>query len=189
MQPERKLSCGEPNPITQRGGFLRATAVAGWLLAPLIAAGCYTYVPAESPEPGRQIRASVSEQAAAAVTDRLGPGVLEIDGLVLSNENDELSVLIESYLTRRQGLLSGGGEAIRFPRSQLSAVEERRIDGLKSVLLGVAVAGGAATLFTIFGPGGRIYEDKDEPDPGPQDLVAGVRFGPFVMGVARSRSP
>ncbi|MGH7556126.1 MAG: hypothetical protein ACREMQ_24245 [Longimicrobiales bacterium] len=70
------------------------------LLFPVVAGACYRYVPAVSPEPGRLIRAELNDQGSTAITSTLGPGVREIDGLLLATEGRELSVLLDSYVIR-----------------------------------------------------------------------------------------
>lgn len=160
-----------------------------YVLLPLIAGGCYRYVPATSPEAGRLIRAELNEQGAAAVTSRLGPGVLELDGLLLSNEGQELSVLVESYVTRLQGTLSAGNEPIRVPVGHVNTVLERRIDTTRSVLFGVAFAGAAFATFKLFGPGGIVFRDPDDEEEGPVQLVVPIPLNGVVWLFGGARSP
>ena len=153
------------------------------------ASGCYKYVPAPAPEPGRLIRATVNQQGADALTSRLGPGVLELDGLLLASQPEELSVLVESYQTRLQGTLSAGNEPLRVPLGHLTTVLERRIDPVRSAILGAALVGGAFAMVKIFGPGGIVFADEEDEPPGPVEIVAPrLRLGWFVLEPAR-KSP
>jgi hypothetical protein len=155
------------------------------LLFPVVAGACYRYVPAVTPEPGRLIRAELNDQGSTAITSTLGPGVREIDGLLLATEGQELSVLLDSYVTRLQGTLSGGNQPIRLPTGHVTMMLERRVDPVRSVILGVALASGAFTMVKLFGPGGLVFSDEEEEDPGPvQIVVPRPRAGPFVLRLA-----
>jgi hypothetical protein len=159
-------------------------------LLPVLTGACYRYVPAQSPEPGRLIRASLNEQGAAAVTPRLGPGVLELDGLLLANEEQELSVLVESYITRMQGTLSAGNEPVRLPHTHFSTVLEREIDPVRSALFGTALVAGAVAMVQVFGPGGIVFRDEDPPDDPPVEIVVPVRLlGRLFMKLGGMNSP
>lgn len=170
---------------------MRTTAAfACCILLPVLSGACYRYVPAQAPEPGRLIRASLNEQGAAAVTSRLGPGVLEVDGMLLADEGQELSVLVDKYITRQQGLLLAGNEPMRLPRAHLSSVLEREIDPVRSALFGAALAGGAFAMVKVFGPGGVVFRDSDPEDPGPVEIVVPVlQLGRWLMRAGGMKSP
>ena len=141
------------------------------LLAGGMVGGCYRYVPAgPEPQPGRVIKAELNEAGASALTSKLGPGVTALDGLLLAREGDQLSILVESYITQRQGLLTGGNEALSVSLTHISTLQEKRPDKLRSVALGALLLGGAIAAFQIFGPEERLFEDEEEEDPGPPSI-------------------
>lgn len=142
----------------------RTVAVAVLALA---AAGCYTWVPVQSPpEPGRSVRASVTQAGAEALRPRLGPGVLEVDGLLLERRDDQLSILLQEYVTRQAGTLSGNNEPIQLSWPQVDGVHERRIDVVRSGLFGAALVGGVVAAISIFGQEERVFETEVPDDPG-----------------------
>lgn len=156
----------------------------------LMASGCYRYVPVQaSPEPGRVVRANVTQAGAEALAPRLGPGVLELDGLLLGQEDQELAILVETYMTRQQGALSGNNEAIRLPWAQIAGVSEKRLDLARSTLFGAALVGGVVAAIAVFGQDERVLEPDDPEDPGsPQRRGLPLDLGPLRLRLF-GRSP
>jgi hypothetical protein len=144
----------------------------------LTGAGCYGYVPVEpaTPEPGTQIRADVSQAAADRLIPTLGPGVIQLRGMVVEQQPDRLSMVVDVYSTARSGDLSGDRAAIWLPFNDISAIEEKKLSTGRSVILGAGFIAGALTVTAIVANSGRQLEDEDDPDPGGTERRGGRRI-------------
>lgn len=134
-------------------------------LAANVVAGCYTYVPVEfsTPEPGRDVRADMTEAGARALVPRFGPGVQELQGMALSARQDSISVLVNAIQTR-QGTMAVDGQPIRLAPPDVTRVYERRLSRTRSVLLGAGLLAAAVVLVEGFANAGRQLE-TDDVDP------------------------
>jgi hypothetical protein len=142
------------------------------------AAGCYSYVPvANSPAPGHAVKASVNDEGAGLLTAQLGPGVLELEGLLLNADTQQVSILVQSYVTRRQGVLNASGEAVRLEPRHIVVMKEKRLERTRSVLLAAALGASAILAIEVFGPDGILFEDENTEDPGPPTFRGGVNLG------------
>lgn len=142
------------------------------MAAALIAqAACYGYVPVtpDTPEPGSHLRVALNEQGASQLTSVLGPEVVELDGRLLAREDQTLSLLVSSYQTRRNAELAGTGDPVHVSIDQITRVEQKRLAPGRSILLGLALAGGAFVLNRLFPDDPRVVESEDPGDPGPQE--------------------
>ena len=146
--------------------------------APLLATGCYNYVPvATTPEPGHPVKAEVNDEGAGLLTSQLGPGVTEVEGLLLNSDAQQVSILVQSYMTRRQGMLAGSGEAVRLEPRHILVLKEKRLERTRSVLLGVALAATAYLAIEVFGPDRKIFDNETPEDPGPPTLRSPLNSG------------
>lgn len=138
-----------------------ASAIAG--------AGCYGYQPVEPgiPEPGTHVRADVSQAAADRLTQTFGPGVLQLRGMVVEQQTDRLSMVVDVYSTARNGDLSGNNAAIWLPFNDIRLIEEKKLSRGRSVILGAGFLAGAVALTSIVADSGRKLEDEEEPPPPP----------------------
>lgn len=122
------------------------------VLVPLIASGCYHYLPAGSspPAPGTRIRVHLTETGTTQLSGYLGPRIASVDGNLLALTDS-------SYILSVTGVVSETGaeefwtnERAELTRSAVSRVEQRRLDrartaltsaGLASLVVGAVVAG------------------------------------------------
>ncbi|MEX2283623.1 MAG: hypothetical protein WEE89_14155 [Gemmatimonadota bacterium] len=143
----------------------------------LFTPGCYNYVTTTSvPPAGRDVRAEIRDEGAALLTPQLGPGVLEVEGLLLSADSRGVSILVSSYITRRQGML-GGGDAVLLQPEHIGVLKEKRLDRFRSVLLGLSLAATTLLAIEVFGPDRRILENEKPDDPGPPAVRSGRPIG------------
>jgi hypothetical protein len=139
----------------------------------VLAAGCYNYSPvATTPQPGHSVRAEISDRGSGSLTAQLGPGVTQLEGLLLNADTQGVSILVQSYVTRHQGTLAGTGEAVRLQPDQIRVLEEKRLNRPRSFLLAAALAATAVLAIEVFGPDGLIFADEENEDPGPPTLRA-----------------
>jgi hypothetical protein len=142
---------------------------ASLLLLAGVSSGCYVQQPLENPipSPSTRIVAQVTDSGAVAVGNRLGPGAVEVEGVVsTANESAwNLNLLRVSY---RGGTSSTWNrELVTFPRFALSNATERRVNKTRSWLMAGLIGAGAilaSQLFSEFSSG-----EGDDPDPTPQN--------------------
>jgi hypothetical protein len=129
--------------------------------------GCYNFVPvATSPLPGHAVRAQVNDEGAGLLTSQLGPGVMELEGLLLNADTQQVSILVQSYVTRRQGTLAASGEAVRLESRHILVLKEKRLERTRSLLLAAALGATTYLAIEVFGPDRRLFEDETPEDPG-----------------------
>lgn len=140
-------------------------------------AGCYVQRPLETaiPAPSTRIVAQVTDSGAVAVGSRLGPGAIEVEGVVSTADESawNLNLLRVNY---RGGTSSTWNrELVSFPRFALSNATERRVNKTRSWLVAGLIGAGAllaSQLFSEFGSG-----DPDDGEPNPQNtLTLPLRF-------------
>ena len=130
-------------------------------------AGCYVQRPLETPvpAPATRIVAQITDSGAVAVGNRLGPGAMEVEGVVsMADESSwNLNLLRVSY---RGGTSSvWNRELVTFPRFALTNATERRVNRTRSVLVAGLIAGGAVLASQMFGQLGADSPDDGEPTP------------------------
>jgi hypothetical protein len=136
-----------------------------WMLAILSLAGqaCYSYAPIDSQAPtpsGRYVEMQVTDRGRVALGGRFGPGVRQINGTVVGQQNNEL-VLSVDRITNIDGEMGRwSGDTTRIERDFIGSMTERRISASKTALL--AVAAGAAIYATA--ASGLLGGGKDQAD-------------------------
>ncbi len=116
-------------------------ACGAWLCA------CYTYVPVRtSPHIGAQVGIEVNDEGRIALRERLGPGVVRLEGRVAAVEGDEL-VVDASRVTQLRGLpLPLDSMRLRLRNSFLDRVDERRLSRTRTWM----TIGGATAIVAVF---------------------------------------
>lgn len=132
-----------------------------------VLAGCYRQLPLETPlpQPNQRIVAQVTDTGVLAMSNALGPGAQQVEGIVTAADNDtwEMQVLRVDY--RGGSSVTWNGEPVRFPRSALSQATERRFSTGRSWLMAAAITSLAllgAKFLGVIGGG-----DSDNPPPPP----------------------
>jgi len=126
----------------------------------LVLCACYTRQPLSTsvPAPATRIVARVTDAGEAAIANAVGPGALEIEG-VIASANDTVWNLNLLRVTHRGGsTINWNRELVALPRSALSDVRERRLNKSRSWLTAGAVAAGVLIGARVFGNGG-VGED------------------------------
>jgi hypothetical protein len=136
-------------------GFLQAVALS---VGVVFLAGCHTYTLVERAPVGTDVRVRLPVSSPL----NRAPEFVSLEGRVLEN-GDTLSLATE---TRRQlGTFSEltQFDTLRLASTQISTIETKEFSTARSIVLGVAIAGGAtvAALFGFWGPGG-----SDPPEGG-----------------------
>jgi hypothetical protein len=133
-------------------------------------AGCYVQQPIETaiPAPATRIVAQLTDSGAVAVGGRLGPGAVEVEGVVASADESawNLNLLRVSY---RGGTSSTWNkELVSFPRFALSNATERHVDKTRSWVVAGLIGAGAILASRLFSESGSGGGDGDGGGPTPQ---------------------
>jgi hypothetical protein len=148
---------------------MRVTVARLGALGPLfIVAACYTQLPLETPlpVPEQRIVAQVTDTGVLAMSNALGPGAREVEGIVAGADATawDLRMLRVDY--RGGTSVVWNQELVRFPRSALSQASERRFSkGRSWIMAGVVMSTAllAARFLGVIGGG----EDNKPPPPPP----------------------
>jgi hypothetical protein len=140
-----------------RARQLRAS-LAGALLLPTLT-GCYTYKPlwTGEPAPGTVITFGITDRGRVALSDRLGPGVREVSGL-LTSTTDSVYAISVSRVRYIDGdrVAKWNGEAVDVSKQDVAGISERQLSKSRSWLAAGIIAGalGLATAVVIKGTAG-----------------------------------
>jgi hypothetical protein len=140
-----------PQPAVVRRA--RRAAAGGLALA---AAACQAYTPislASAPS-ADAVRVELTAAAAERLAPAVGPGVASLDGRVESVAGDTLRLAVAEAILRTGQAVEWRGERVSLAAADVAAVRRRRPSVVRSVLLGAAVAGGAALAATLVGRDG-----------------------------------
>ena len=128
---------------------------------------CYVQRPLDNPipAPSTRIVAQVTDSGAVAVGNRLGPGAMEVEGVVSTADESSwnLNMLRVSY---RGGTSSAWNrEVVTFPRFALSNATERRLDKPRSWIVAGLIGAGAILASQLFSEFSSGEGEGEEPTP------------------------
>ena len=134
-------------------------------------AACYTQRPLGGvPAPAVRIVATMTEAGAVAMTNAIGPGSTEVEGVVVSTDADRWTLEMLRVDHRGRSSVAWNREHVTFPRDALTNVTERALDKKRSWL---AVGVVAASTVLIGGLLSAITGGGDESEPSaPTENVA-----------------
>ncbi len=118
----------------------------------LLLAACYTQAPLETalPAPATRIVAMVTDSGAAALGNTIGPGAMEIEGLVEEASPEAWRLQLLRVNDRFGKTNVWQGQVITFPRHMLARPEVRRLDKTRSWLAAGGIAVGAVLAAQAF---------------------------------------
>ena len=132
----------------------QATAIAVGVLH--VCTACYAYTPVQTPPaPGAQIALEVTDEGRVALNDKIGPGVVRLEGTLAGVEGGELLVDAQSVRQVRGYLSALGGVRVRLPQRYVTRIDERRLSRKKTFLVAGGIVGAVAAFFVTKGFGGR----------------------------------
>jgi hypothetical protein len=134
-------------------------------------AACYAQRPLGTiPAPATRIVATMTEAGAVAMTNAIGPGSTEVEGMVVSVEADNWTLEMLRVDHRGRNSVRWNGEHVTFPRDAFADVAERALDKKRSWL---AVGVIAVSTVLIGGLLGALTGEGDESEPSaPTENVA-----------------
>ena len=132
----------------------RATAIAVGVLH--VCTACYAYTPVQTPPaPGAQIALEVTDEGRVALNDKIGPGVVRLEGTLAGVEEGELLVDAQAVRQVRGYISDLGGVRVRLPQRYVTRMDERRFSRTKTFIVAGAIVGAVAVFFVTKGFGGR----------------------------------
>jgi hypothetical protein len=133
----------------------------------LLLAACYTQSPLETPlpVPEQRIVAQVTDTGVVAMSNALGPGAQEVEGIVVAADNStwDLRMLRVDY--RGGTSVVWKQEQVRFPRSALSQATERKFSSGRSWIMAAVVTSTALLAARFLGVIGGGEDNKPPPPP------------------------
>lgn len=133
-----------------------------------LGAACYRQLPLAQPLPQAEQRivAQVTDTGVVAMSNLLGPGAQEVEGIVVAANNESWDIRMLRVDYRGGTSVLWKEEQVRFPRYALSQATERRFSSSRSWLMAAAVTSLAllgAKFLGVIGGGG----DEGKPPPPP----------------------
>lgn len=123
-------------------------------------AACYTQRPLETPvpAPATRIIARVTDSGAVAIGGPVGPGALEVEGVVATADETvwNLNLLRVDY--RGGTSVVWNRELVSFPRNALSNVSEKKLNKPRSWLAAGLITAGAFLASRMFS---QLGADED----------------------------
>jgi hypothetical protein len=130
----------------------------------LTVTACYTQRPLESavPAPATRIIARVTDSGAVAIGGPVGPGALEVEGIVATADEAVWNVNLTRVDYRGGSSVVWNKELVAFPRNALSHVNVKRVSKSRSWMAAGLIAASAFLASRMFseigasgdGPGG-----------------------------------
>jgi hypothetical protein len=118
--------------------------VAGVLPA---AVGCYTYAPlgtSTGVQAGEHIAVEITDRGRAELGDRLGPGILRLEGTLTRTDTQDLVMNVWRVADIGGTRSRWNGESVRFRREYAARVETRTLNRTKTYLAVVGAVGAFA---------------------------------------------
>jgi hypothetical protein len=134
-------------------------------------AGCYRYVPLieTAPRVGDHYTFEISDQGRVGLADRLGPGVLKVEGLLVRQGDDAYVVSVAGIETVTGGSAHWSGEQVPVREEYVRGVERREFSkGRTAVAIGAAAAALGVFIATraLTGAGAPPYSSGGGPASG-----------------------
>ena len=133
----------------------------------ILTSACFAYTPVQTtPQPGTQVALEVTDEGRVALAEKVGPGVVRLEGTLAGVEGDEL--LVDASAVRQvRGYISDlGGVRVRLPQRYVTRMDERRLSRSRTLM----VMGGAVAIVVGFFAAkisGRSTPGDKDPGGGP----------------------
>lgn len=146
---------------------MRRTPAVLAALAPVLFAACYIQRPLSTPVPqaSSRIVVQITDAGRAELSSRIGIGVSEVEGVVVSANDSawDLEVLRVGY--RAGPSQEWNRERVSFPRYALTNASERSLSRRRSWMMALAITGTAILAAKAFGALGFGGSNGGEPPP------------------------
>ena len=137
-------------------GALQRNTVA--LTGVLLLSGCFTYRTAHGPvpDPGSRVSLRLSRDASNTLAPELGPGVVYVEGVVLSDDSAGLRLGVRKIEKAGNVDAEWSGEVVTFPHDSYLTMEERKLNVPGTVLMGGLAVGAMYALHSAFNEGSTL---------------------------------
>lgn len=152
--------------VAPRTGTARSVrAIVGMILLTPHLTGCYQYVPVREPVPpvGSEVTLRLTDQGRIALTQAVGPGVLDMRGHVLANTDTSMVLAVQTVNFIDLAIPARmNGLRVEVPRAFAFDLRERRLSKGRSIVaagLAFLVVALASTIGLTVAGGGDIPID------------------------------
>lgn len=130
--------------------------------------GCYRYVPVGGGVGvGERVVLEVTDVGRVGLAERLGPGVLEVEGVLREYVDTSYVVSVWALRSVSGERVRWSGEVVRIGRGYVGGLRRREVDRVRTWLAAGGVVGGVALLAATQGLLGFAFEstppDTTEP--------------------------
>lgn len=136
-----------------------------------VASGCYQYAPLDTStgvQAGEHVAVEITDRGRAELSDRLGPGVLRLEGTLTRTDSVELVMNVWRVAPISGPTARWSGESVRFKREYASSVRARTLNRAKTFAVAGAAVAGLVVFTRQFGLFGfSIGGDGNGPEPPP----------------------
>lgn len=145
------------------------------IVACLLSAACYQNTPADlaarPPASGDRIALEITDAGRAALAERFGPGVAEIEGALIAASEASYNLSVSKVTYLRTGQSQWAGERVSIERAHVGQVFFRTLSRKRTALTAAAVGGGLLALILTreLVISGRERDPNGEP-PGPDQI-------------------
>jgi hypothetical protein len=121
----------------------------------LLLGGCYSYRTARGPvpDPGSHVSIRLSRDASTTLASELGPGVVYVEGVILSDDSAGLRLAVRRIEKAGDLDAQWSGEIVTFPHDSYLSMEERKLNLPGTMLFGGLAVGAMVALHSAFGEG------------------------------------
>lgn len=137
---------------------------------------CYDQAPLTTvPTPETHLIAEVTDTGTVVMANTIGPGALEVEGVVSDADQDTWKLRLTRVDHRGGASVLWNHEVVTFPRFALTNATVKRVDKTRSWLVGGLLAAVAILAAKMFTTGGND-ENNTNPPPPPHTRVPGVSW-------------
>lgn len=147
------------------------------LIPCLLLGACYKRQPlaTATPAPSTRIVAELTDTGTVVMGNSIGPGALEVEGVVSRATEAEWTLYVLRVDHRDGRSIAWNRELVSFPRAALSSPSVVVLDTRRSWLAAGATVAGAFLLARAFQLLGADDDDRDGGGPPPQELIVAGR--------------
>lgn len=119
------------------------------------ASACYRLTPIEgtTPEPGSDVRLSLSDEGSVRLAPLIGPRISAIDGRALESSDSAVVLAVQAVVAQGGRSMAWSQERLSVPRSAVTAYRTRMLDRKRTWIVAGLTVVGAIALGEAFGIG------------------------------------
>ncbi len=144
----------------------------------LLSAACYTQRPLETfpPPPSTHVIASLTDSGTVALSNAIGPGALELEGVINTASDNAWTVQMVRVLHRDGRTIEWNRELVTFAPNLITRPNVKVLDRNRSWLVAGGITLGAFLVARAFNLVGAPEDEGEEPPP-PASVVPVIPGG------------